>query len=130
VQIIYGPVERALMVIESDNLTKDAGRMGCQNLRITQNEPQEKDQPGHVELLATGNVDLEGRTFNARADSVSFDESKGLYTLRSQGQREATIWRQTQLGGDLSRADARLMYFIPARNILKLDQAIGLDGVN
>jgi hypothetical protein len=130
VQIIYGPVERYLMVIELDNLTKDAGWMRCQSLRITQKEPPAPEETAPVELLATGNVELEGRTFNARADSISFDESKGLYTLRSQGRRKATIWRQTQLGGDLSRADAQLMNFIPSRNILKLDQATGLDGVN
>ncbi len=130
VKIIYGPVERPLMVIELDNLTKDAGWMQCQNLRITQKEPPSPEETGPIELLATGNVELEGRTFNARADSISFDEAKGLYTLRSQGRRKATIWRQTQVGGDTSRADAQLMNFIPSRNVLKLDQATGLDGVN
>ena len=118
------------MVIQLEKLTKDAGRMRCQNLRITQHEPAKTEDAGYVDLLATGNVELEGRSFNARADSISYDESKGLYTLRSQGRRKATIWRQTQVGGELSRADAQLMNFIPARNLLKLDQAIGLDGVN
>ncbi len=130
VQIIYGPVERSLMVVKLDELPKDAGWMRSQNLRITHHEPLKKEETGYIDLLATGNVELEGRSFNARADSISYDESKGLYTLRSQGRQKATIWRQTQLGGDLSRADAQLMHFIPAKNILKLDQAIGLDGVN
>ncbi len=132
VQIIYGPVERSLMVIQRDEVkqTKDAGAMSCENLRLTQRDSAQKEEPAHVELLGTGNVKLEGNTFNARADSVSFDESKGLYTLRSQGSRKATIWRQTQVGGNLSQADAHLMHFIPSRNILKLDRAVGLDGVN
>lgn len=130
VQIIYGPVERSLMVIKLEDLPKDAGWMRCQSLRITQNEAKSDEDRGYIDLLALGNVELEGRSFNARADSISYDESKGLYTLRSQGRRKATIWRQLQVGGALSRADAQLMYFIPARNILKLDQAVGLDGVN
>ncbi len=137
VRIVYGPVERALVVIESDkaeNLPKDAGCMHCQSLRITQHEPAQKNQESQVGLLALGNVHLEGRSLNGlfygRADSVSFDESKGLYTLRSQGQQKAAIWRQTQIGGDYSRADAQMMYFIPARNFLQLDQATGIDGVN
>lgn len=130
VQIIYGPVERSLMVIKLEDLPKDAGWMRCQSLRITQNEAKGKDQTGYIDLLALGNVELEGRSFNARAESISYDESKGLYTLRSQGRRKATIWRQLQVGGKLSRADAQLMYFIPARNVLKLDQAVGLEGVN
>ena len=130
VKIVYGPVERSLMVIDLKDLPKDAGYMQCQSLRITHHEPTQKDQKTYIDLLALGNVNLEGRTFHARADSVSFDESKGLYTLRSQGRQKATIWRQTQIGGDYSRADAQMMYFIPARDILKLDQATGLDGVN
>ena len=139
VKIVYGPVERPLMVIPMqnqnlDDLPKDAGWMQCQSLRITQHESAQKDDATYVHLLANGNVHLEGRTaygtFSGRANSVSFDESKGLYTLRSQGRQKATIFRQTQVGGDTSQADAQLMYFIPARNILKFDQATFLDGVN
>ncbi len=137
VQIVYGPVERPLMVIPLENpekLPKDAGWMRCQSLRITQHEPAQKDEASYAHLLAKGNVYLEGRTahgtFNGSANSVSFDESKGLYTLRSQGREKATIFRQTQVGGDTSRAEAQLMYFIPARNFLSIDQATFLDGVN
>lgn len=134
VKIVYGPVERSLMVIEEENLTKDAGWMRCHSLRITQHPPENKEETGYVDLLALGNVDLEGWTlhgkFNARADSISYDESKGLYTLRSQGRGKARIWRQTQLGGERSEVAAQLMNFIPARNILKLHQATGLEGVN
>ncbi|MCA9067917.1 MAG: hypothetical protein KDA84_03290, partial [Planctomycetaceae bacterium] len=130
VQIIYGPVERSLMVIKLEDLPKDAGWMRCQSLRITQNEPKPGEETGYIDLLALGNVELEGRSFNARAESISYDESKGLYTLRSQGRRKATIWRQLQVGGPLSRADAHLMHFKPAKNYLELDRAVGLDGVN
>ena len=78
-------------------------------------------------MLGSGNAELEGRTFHARADTISFDESKGLYVLRSLGNSKATIWRQKQVGGEYSRADAQRMEFVPSRNQLKLDQAISLD---
>ena len=67
VKIVYGPVERSLMVIQLENLPKDAGCMQCRSLRITQHEPKQKDQQTYVDLLALGNVVLEGRSFNARA---------------------------------------------------------------
>ncbi|MCH8828937.1 MAG: hypothetical protein IID45_05100 [Planctomycetes bacterium] len=76
-----------------------------------------------------GNAELEGRTFHARADSISYNEAQGLYLLRSLGNRNATIWRQLKPGGKLKRAVAKRMEFNPARNWLKLDQTIGLDGV-
>jgi len=78
-------------------------------------------------VLGSGNAELEGRSFHARADTISFDESKGLYVLRSFGNGKATIWRQKQAGGEFSRADAQWMEFVPSRNQLKLDQSVGLD---
>jgi len=128
VEIIYGPVEGPRVKLDPDNLPKDAGWMRCRSLLFKQHE-QQKNRPAFIELFAKGNAELEGRTFHARADTISFDESKELYMLRSLGSRKATIWRQTQLGGNMSRADAQRMEFVPSRNQLKLDRTTGLDGL-
>ncbi|QDT64121.1 LptA/OstA family protein [Calycomorphotria hydatis] len=128
VEILYGPVLDERTKIDPESLPDEGVRMECSNLRLTQH-PEEGEQKAYVEFLAGGNVELEGRSFFAQADTISFDESKGLYMLRSLGERKATIWRQASAGSQSSRADARRMEFIPSKSILKLDQASGLDGV-
>jgi hypothetical protein len=130
VTIIYGPVDRPLAELDFDlvELPENAGRMRCERLEITQH-PATRLQKAHISLNAHGNSELEGRAFQARADQVTYDESKGLYVLRSFGNREATIWRQQQVGGKVSRANAQSFWFWPSENRLKADQATGLNGV-
>ena len=90
---------------------------------------QADDKPGHVELLGVGNAKLEGRTFNATAHEVSFDESKGLYILRSKGSPNASIWRQTAIGGKRSYTEAERMHFTPSTNELQLFGITGIIGL-
>lgn len=129
VHIVYGPVTNPLDTIDPDHLPKDGGVMECDTLQILQRK--EKDSPkAFVELEAKGNAKLEGRTFNARADEITFDESKELYTLRATGNRQATIWRQSALNGEPSEASAKIWRFIPSTNYLKADQTSGIRGTN
>ena len=67
--------------------------------------------------------------FNALADTVSYDESKGRYTLKSRGNRLATLWREEKVGAPKSKAEARSLEFYPAKNTFKADQMNGLDAV-
>ncbi|HUG92025.1 MAG TPA: hypothetical protein VML55_14395 [Planctomycetaceae bacterium] len=135
VRILYGPVERPLATIELDDLPRDAGWMSSDSLRIIQHEVADAgrrgdDGPaGYIELQATGNAELEGRSFNAQADVISYDESKGLYILRSNGSHTATICHQEQPGAKKSVATAQRIEFIPARNHLKSLRTTGLDGL-
>ncbi|VAX37011.1 hypothetical protein MNBD_PLANCTO02-2936 [hydrothermal vent metagenome] len=128
VRVVYGPVDKPGVVIDSDKLPENAGWMRCKTLQLTQHE-KTKTKKAYLEMVARGNAELDGNEFHARADSISFDESKDLYVLRSIGKQKATIWRQTNIAGDYSRADAQRMEFIPSRNKLKLDRTTGLQGV-
>ena len=125
VHIIYGPVTNPLDTIDPDHLPKDGGVMECDTLQILQRK-ETNSQKQFVELEAKGNAKLEGRTFNARADEITFDESKELYTLRATGNRQATIWRQSTLNGEPSEASAKIWKFIPSTNFLKADQSTGI----
>jgi hypothetical protein len=127
VHILYGPVTNPLETIDPDHLPKDGGVMECDTLQILQRKETSSQKP-FVELEAKGNAKLEGRTFNARADEITFDESKELYTLRATGNRQATIWRQSTLNGEPSEASAKLWRFIPSTNYLKADQSTGIRG--
>ena len=129
VHIVYGPVAHPLDTIDPDHLPKDGGALECDSLQILQIKPTGTQKP-YIELEAKGNAKLEGRTFNARADEITFDESKELYTLRSTGNREVTIWRQTTPDGEPSEASAKSMRFIPSQNYLRSDRTTGIRGTN
>lgn len=129
VHIVYGPVAHPLDTIDPDHLPKDGGDMECDLLQILQIKPTGTQKP-YIELEAKGNAKLEGRTFNARADEITFDESKELYTLRATGNRQVTIWRQTTPDGEPSEASAKSMRFIPSQNYLRSDQTTGIRGTN
>ena len=128
VRIIYGPVVRATDTIDPDNLPDNGGWMRCDTLQFTQ-QGAPKSPNAYLQVLATGNARLEGQTFYAVAESISFDESKGLYVLRSPGAQKATIFRQAKAGAPVARAVAQRMDFNPSTNELKLDQTTGLDGL-
>jgi hypothetical protein len=138
VHVVYGPVDQPPLTVDPDKLPEEGGWMTCDTLRVQQvadeaaggtagaarpsprsseSKPGEKAQKpqGHVELLARGNVDLFGRTFNAKADQVTYDESKGQYTLRSLGSN-ATIYHQKKVGDDYNFVTAQEIRFWPSQN--------------
>ncbi len=102
--------------------------MSSDSLFVSQ-QPATETKPSHVELLASGNATLEGRTYYARSDTISYDGFKKLFILRSKGNRKATIWRQERIGGELKNADAQRMEFIPSKNELSLFQTSGAQGL-
>lgn len=133
VRIVYGPVDRPLGVINpeqlpADGLPEQAGIMRCSKLRIVAHEQPASDKR-MFELLASGDAFLEGRNFHAQADTISFDESKELYILRSIEPRKAMIWRQGSIGQEFSPVVAQRMEFSPKRNRLKFDRTTALQGL-
>jgi hypothetical protein len=135
VQIVYGPVLNPMDVLDPDNLPEDGGWMRSDKLRVTQHEinpsPRSAKKPSsYIDMQAEGNAKLKGRSFNARASFINYDESKGIYILRSLAPRKATMWRQTKFGGERSQNDAQRMVFWPARDKLVLDGVTGLEGFN
>ncbi|MEX0718334.1 MAG: hypothetical protein WD066_17195 [Planctomycetaceae bacterium] len=128
VEVVYGPVDRPDSTIDVDHLPRDGGWLRCDSLRFTQRE-ETPEQPAYLELFASGNAQLEGREFHARADQITYDESKGMYLLRGLGNRKAEIWRQTTPGTEPLHTPAQRMTFIPSKNHLWWEGATGLNVV-
>ncbi|MFQ5731967.1 MAG: hypothetical protein ACE5KM_08425, partial [Planctomycetaceae bacterium] len=128
VDVVYGPVQRPPHVIDPDELPDGGGWMRCRELLVTQFAKTET-QPAFMTLRGEGNSEVEGMKFHARADTITYNELRDLYVLRSLGRRDATIWRQTEVGGERSRFVAQRMEFVPSRNSLKFDKAKRLDGL-
>ena len=124
VEIVYGPVEHYGDTVNPDSgLPERGGWMrSCDTLTITQRKIQETDE-GYIELLADGNAELEGRDYHGRADQVTFDESKGLYTLSGKGNNKATIWRQKSSGGSNQGQNGQIISVNPAKRKILIDGA-------
>jgi hypothetical protein len=135
VRIVYGPVARTGDVIDRDALPRHGGKLDCSLLEVTQ-VPGVESKSGSLQLRGSGNAHLEGRTdrtgdavFSARADNISFDQSKGLYTIWSQGRNQATVWREAHLGGSRLCSPGQRIEFNPATNQLRVDKGTGVYGV-
>lgn len=126
IEVIYGPVDEPMAKIDLDKLPKDGGAMFCDWLEFVQRETS--DGSKHVELLAKENARLEGRSFFAQADEISFDESKGLYMLRSSGD-ESMLWREKVAGGERTAVVAETFRFIPSINKVEFDKASRVQGL-
>lgn len=126
-RVVYGSVANSTDTIDEDQMPEDGGWMKCDELQLTQvSDP--KSKKSHIELKATGNVVLDGRSFRALAHKVTFNESMDQYTLSGDGTRDATLWREPIPGGPRSPVAAQGMLFIPSRDILKLDRVAGGEG--
>ncbi|MBS0263376.1 MAG: hypothetical protein JSS02_15650 [Planctomycetes bacterium] len=124
-QVVYGTVANSTEAIDDiENLPKDGGWMKCQELTLT-HVPETKSTKAHVEMKATGNVALEGQSFNALAHQVSYDQSKGQYIISGDGTQDATIYREGTRGGRRSSQSAQLMRFTPAENAFSIDRGSG-----
>lgn len=126
IEVIYGPVDEPMETINLDQLPKDGGAMFCDWLEFVQRTTS--DGTKHVELLAKENARLEGRSFFAQADEISYDESKGLYMLRSSGD-ESILWREKVAGGERTAVVAETFRFIPSINKVEFDKASRVQGL-
>ena len=103
--------------------------MCCDLLDFTQRQVEASEKKKEtIELLGQGNARLEGHNFFAQAYEISFAETKGLYTLRSQGDQQAMLWRQTRPGGKRTPVVAKTFQFIPSRNYVDFDNASLVQG--
>ncbi|MFK7777081.1 MAG: hypothetical protein QM501_03010, partial [Gimesia sp.] len=140
VEITHGGVKRPLDTIDSDNLPPGASWMRSNSLKLIQHDIKSQKKK-FISMLAKGNAELEGnalvknkntptsQSFIARADTISFDESKDLYMMRSFGNRKATIRRYSQAGNGPTMSEAQQIEFSPANDRVTLHGVTGLQGL-
>ena len=124
VQVVQGLVTGPQESIDADRLGRDDGWLRCDSLQVTQTS--QADDSRTFTLLANGDSSFSGQaagqTFFGRADTVSYDESRHRYVLRSFGQAKATLWRKTRGGGPFIRAEAQRVEYSPRDRQLVLDR--------
>ncbi|HTI52142.1 MAG TPA: hypothetical protein VL475_14365 [Planctomycetaceae bacterium] len=131
ISIVYGPVTGPTDTIDADNLPKGGGWLRCDELELTQ-QPGQRAQPGTIAVVGRGNAELDGRSdhglFHAKAARVSYDQSKGLFSMFGDGKRDATFWREQFAGSTRNEVNAQRMEFIPSRDELKVERASAAQG--
>ncbi|HUT89078.1 MAG TPA: hypothetical protein VMY37_06265 [Thermoguttaceae bacterium] len=114
VQAAYAPVDCWEPALDPDDLEALGPRgvlLGCHELTVT-DMPQPTGEGRAMELVATGNVVVEGRTFTARAPRMTYDDAKQLLILEDDGWTHAELYHQKQVGAPWSEVKAgRILYW-------------------
>ncbi|MCA9005642.1 MAG: hypothetical protein KDA70_10255 [Planctomycetaceae bacterium] len=140
VQITYGGVKRPLDTIDPDRMPPGAGSMRSNSLKLIQHDI-EGQKKKFISMLAKGNAEVEGNTlikskqtptsqeFSASADTISFDQSKDQYTLRSFGNRKATLRRFSRSGQTPTRSVSQQIEFSPSHDRVTLHGVTEIQGL-
>jgi len=128
VQILYGPVDQPMEVVDRDDLLEESGWLGCETLVVIQH-PQTESEIQHVTLEASGDSRIEGKTFRGEAETITYDGSTNLYVLRGGDGHQAAIYRQDQVGADWSASQQNVLRFNSVTNSIWADGATALDAI-
>lgn len=80
-----------------------------------------------IELMAGGNVLVEGESFTARSARLSWSEAKDLLVFEGDGRSDAQLFRQLKIGAPTSSASAGKILYWRAINRVDVDDARFLD---
>lgn len=127
INIIHGPVSRALEELDPDYLPEDAGMMRCDKLQVIHHPDETKETDGHFEMIASGDAKMEAGKYLVQADQITYDESKDLYIARSLGKQKSTVWEESEAGGRNSYS-GQSFWVIPSQDYMELDKGSALEG--
>jgi hypothetical protein len=140
VQLIYAPVRRVSESFTRDDLSgtspsvEHAVWLGSNTLNIEMHSPPKAaadaaEQPDdYMVITANGLCELEGQLFNAKADSLSYDESKAQFTLRGKGLHKASIYYRKDPDAEASNVVAQAVQFFPSLQRYSLENSSGFQG--
>ena len=80
-----------------------------------------------MELIAVGNVLVEGESFTARSARLSWSEAKDLLVFEGDGRSDAQLFRQVKLGSPTSSASAGKILYWRTLNQVEVNDARYLD---
>jgi hypothetical protein len=117
VQVIYGPVLSWNETITAQgSLRSNDVLLSCDRLTVSQasiGPPSAPSDRRLLDLLAQGNTYVEGQTFTARGDRVSYTQAKELLVLEGTGRTDAVLSHQTRVGAPRSETAARrILYWV------------------
>ena len=123
VRTVYGPVDSWEDTLEIDNpdaLGPRGALLSCDRLSVTEMETP-LDKRRTMELETVGNTRVEGQTYAARANRMTYSQAKDLLILEGNGRADAELFRQQHVGGTTSTVSARKIHYRPGTNTLDVD---------
>ncbi|MFM8282622.1 MAG: hypothetical protein ACKOCW_03605 [Planctomycetaceae bacterium] len=130
VEAIWGPVaawEETLDPHAAAGLPPGAVSVSSDALGLGQAPPLPGQTRSALELVAAGNVMVEGESFTARSARLSWSEAKDLLVFEGDGRSDAQLYRQLQVGAPTSSASAGKILFWRSLNRVDVDDARYLD---
>ncbi|MFV0446820.1 MAG: hypothetical protein ACK5Q5_24880 [Planctomycetaceae bacterium] len=136
VWVTHAPVERALQRFTRDELShnsesaKNSVWLGSDELTLSLH-PWPGEERDYVAIQAIGRqapVELEGRLFQATADTLTYDESTKLFTLRGLGQKPVSLAMQDRPGDKYNEWSGQQVQFNPARHSFSFQGSKGAFG--
>ena len=96
VRVIHGPVADTRQELDADRSPLATGRyrLKAQQVRLTQWQKSSEQRP-HVEIVATGQLQIDGELFDALAQRLSFDQSRDTVVLEGDARNHAQLNYQT-----------------------------------
>ena len=128
VETVYAPIPTWDTVVNpnhTDQLGPEGVALSCRQMTVTQMQAAQDQK--WFELVAEGNTVVEGQTFTANAQRMTYTEDKGLLVLEGTPRTAAELWRQEKVGSKVSRAAARKIMFWVDTNRIEVDGAEFLD---
>lgn len=128
VQSVYGQVQDWSQLIDPD----EPEQLGERGVVVTCDQLTVAEMPGEgnerwLDLLAAGNTLIEGQSFTARGDRLTFSQEHELIILEGTSRAYAELWRQARAGARTSHAAARKIYYWRQSNRIKVEDARFLD---
>jgi lipopolysaccharide export system protein LptA len=122
VETTYGRVndwKDRLMATKSDDLGPTGAHMKSEALTVTEMSLSKAQK--WVELEATGNVIVEGKSFTAQAARIGYTSDKDQLVLEGDGRNDAEFWHQAAPGSQHSHTAAGKIRFQRKTSTLEVD---------
>jgi hypothetical protein len=129
VHAVYGPVpawEAKIDPNSPEGLGADGILLTCDQLDVLE-MPDAGADGRHVELEAAGNTFVEGQTFTARANRMTYHQLKDMLVLEGSGRASAELSHQKRVGGPVSNLAAGKILYWRSSNRVEVDDAKFLD---
>jgi lipopolysaccharide export system protein LptA len=127
VRTVYGPVPSWDAQLDADNpagLPPGSMVMTCDQLTTNQSAAR-SDGRGLMEMEAVGNIRVEGQrlegdTFTALSQRLTYSQAKDMLVLLGDGRSDAQLFRQDQPGAPQTKTAAGSIYYWPTTRQVKV----------
>ncbi len=135
VNVLHGPVSEPLVRFVRDARPPDSVWIRCETLELLlrslggeQKGDSANPQNWSVEIQARENAEIEGDSFQASADVISYNHANRMFMMRGMENRHVRIWHFAHPNAPRSRYDVMMIRISPDGNILELDRTKGASG--